>query len=145
MVAKSYQDWKQLTDPFVENKRLYVMVEKPKGGEKKVRWYTKAEYDRMYPKSKDNNEHKFGPQKEVLGYHDGYIWIFNNFDQEDAEMKAAPETRYGVYCGWYIPSNINIPDIYADRVRKLEWSRVGNLEGYLVSERVAEMRKELAK
>ena len=39
MVAKTYQSWKKLSEPFMENKRLYIMVERPKGGEKKVRWY----------------------------------------------------------------------------------------------------------
>ena len=46
MVAKTYQSWKKLSEPFMENKRLYIMVERPKGGEKKVRWYNEAEYAR---------------------------------------------------------------------------------------------------
>ena len=86
MVAKTYQSWKKLSEPFMENKRLYIMVERPKGGEKKVRWYNEAEYTRMYPQEKKDTK-KFKPQKEVLGYHDGYIWIFNNFDHDDEWMK----------------------------------------------------------
>lgn len=142
MVAKTYQSWKKLSEPFMENKRLYIMVERPKGGEKKVRWYNEAEYARMYPEEKKDVK-KFKPQKEVLGYHDGYIWIFNNFDHDDEWMKNSV-ARYGVYCGWYIPSNVEIP-AGAPPVEKLEWSRVGNVEGYLIPEKVEENKRRMSR
>ena len=47
-VAKSYEKMALSGDPFVENGKMYVNVIAPKGL-KKVRWYSDAEYKRMYP------------------------------------------------------------------------------------------------
>ena len=52
--------------------------------------------------------------------------------------------RYGVYCGWYIPSNVKIP-AGAPPVEKLEWSRVGNVEGYLIPEKVEENKRRMSR
>ena len=49
MVAKSYQTLEIVQEPFSENGRLYVKVKTKKGTIKKVRWYSEAEYARMYP------------------------------------------------------------------------------------------------
>ena len=49
-VAKTYAHMKVEGEPFKENGRMYVNVIAPKGI-KKVRWYSDAEYRRMYPES----------------------------------------------------------------------------------------------
>jgi hypothetical protein len=49
MVAKSYQKLIQIGEPFVSNGRQYVKVQTNKNTTKTVRWYTEAEYARMYP------------------------------------------------------------------------------------------------
>ena len=52
MVAKSFQNMEMLTEPFEENGRMYIKVRNPKTGtERKVRWYTEKEYNKMYPDS----------------------------------------------------------------------------------------------
>ena len=54
MVAKSFQSLRQIGEPYTKNGRQYVKVEKKSGGEREVRWYTEAEYAKMYPDEKIN-------------------------------------------------------------------------------------------
>ena len=49
MVAKSFQNMKQLGEPFNEKGKMYVNVKNEKSGTvRKVRWYTESEYAKMY-------------------------------------------------------------------------------------------------
>lgn len=52
-VAKSYQSLEILCEPYVLDKgRQYVKVRTKNGENKQVRWYTDAEYAKMYPEAK---------------------------------------------------------------------------------------------
>ena len=54
MVAKSYQGLEILCEPYELAKgRLYVKVRTKSGANKEVRWYTEAEYAKMYPEAKE--------------------------------------------------------------------------------------------
>ena len=48
MVAKSYQNMEIVSDVYMVSGRKYVKVRDNKGAEKQVRWYSDAEYAKMY-------------------------------------------------------------------------------------------------
>ncbi len=74
-VAKTYQSFEQVGEPFSENGRFYVLVKAPKG-EKKVRWYSDAEYRRMYPDAVKENDLMDFDARHAFGFREGgYITI----------------------------------------------------------------------
>ena len=52
LVAKSYQNCEQVTEPYMANGRQYVKVRMPNGTIKQVRAYTEAEYRKYNPEVK---------------------------------------------------------------------------------------------
>ena len=112
-VAKTYANMKISGDPFMENKRMYVNVISPKGL-KKVRWYSDAEYRRMYPgeenKNGKHNTMDFNA-RHVFGFGvDGYITIYAG-DQSTLEqfVESHHESfRRNLTFGYYTPSRIPV-------------------------------------
>lgn len=143
MVAKSYAGLEVVGEPYEKNKKKYVKV-KSGGSLKEVRWYSDAEYARMYPdevaKSKWN-------AKKAFGFDKGYITIFGNSAGEDDEWFAASKARYSVKFGWYFVSQDEVPELPTYAVPKqLEWDRVGNYDGtfkpdYIITSVVKELFK----
>lgn len=135
MVAKSYQALKICGDPFNVNGRPYVMVEKPDGSTKQVRWYNEREYARMYPH--ENQIKTLKTAKEVFGFDKGFIWIFcgDTYTYKDY-LRDLPQTRYHVLWGWYIFSTEILPEDIPNEisVESLPWDKVGNSDGSLKSE-----------
>lgn len=129
-VAKTYAKLEISGDPFMENKRMYVNVVTTKGL-KKVRWYSDAEYRRMYPDEvKENDKHNVMDfnARHVFGFGDsGWIILYkgNKDDIEsfvDANHKAF---RYNCTFGYYTPSRISTPVLPSGIIPvKLNWSEV---------------------
>lgn len=150
-VAKSYQEWKKESEPFEVNGKMYVTVRRPNGSTSNVRAYTEKEYNRMYGPcasavaeataaavSVPTPKHKV---KNILGFQEGYIWIFKG-DLEEAEYWFAktPECRYHVAFGWYIVSTDNIPFDIPCCIEsiKLPWEKVGNDDETLLPTSIVE-------
>lgn len=127
MVAKSYEGLPQIGEPYKKNNKMYVLVKAKSGAEKEVRWYSDAEYARMYPEA--TNESKWNAKK-AFGFDKGYITIFGKTVPEDDEWFAASKARYATWFGWYFVSQDEVPELpsYA-RPMKLEWDKVGNYDG----------------
>lgn len=143
MVAKSYQNSEILCEPYKENGKMYVNVALKTNPCKKVRWYTEAEYKKMYPEIKvtpkienngdylRENNHKL---KETLGFGEApndFIYIIKGY--EDEKHKAyffnSPCCRR---CGWWgFFYNHNAAVLPTDmpegtELVKLYWNEVGN-------------------
>ena len=74
MVAKSYQAYEILTEPYTKNGRKYVDINY-KNKTKTVRWYSDAEYAKLYPPTTT----PVAPTidlRNILGFQKGYITIF---------------------------------------------------------------------
>ena len=134
-VAKSYQELEITCDPYEKNKRLYVKVRKgPGGAEREVRWYSDAEYARMYPEEKVEVK-RLRSVKDVLGFELGYITIFKG-DVEAVEewLRAQPTTRYHCAWGWYIISTDEVPQLPNEiSAVRLPWESVSQPNGELKS------------
>ncbi len=111
-VAKTYAKMEIRGEPFMESKRMYVNVVTPKGL-KKVRWYSDAEYRRMYPdevvEDGQRNIMDFNA-RHVFGFGvDGYITIYRGNEEllnefvEDHHESFRRNLTFGVYTPSYIP------------------------------------------
>lgn len=129
-VAKTYEKMEICGEPFMENKRMYVNVKAPKGL-KKVRWYTDAEYRRMYPNEATENVKRnimdFNA-RHVFGFDsDGYITIYRG---DEGLLQQFREThqeffRYNLTFGIYTPSYIHVRDLPAGIIpTRLNWEEV---------------------
>lgn len=149
-VAKSYQEWEKLTDAYEKDNRMYIKLRNPKGAEKEVRAYSETEYRRLYKESPLPTDASpsvkikvpAGPVvKNVLGFQEGYIWIFKG-DLERAEywFEQTPECRYHVTFGWYIVSTDSVPFDIPSCIEsvQLPWEKVGNTDGTLLPKGIIE-------
>lgn len=139
MVAKSYSKLKQINEPFKENGKMYVTVVTEKGAQKVVRWYSEAEYAKMYPevtidKTKDPY---YKSQKEVLGFSKGYITIFKGVTPENEWwFEQNQYCRWARWWGWYVPSTFAVPCDYPKGVVsvRLTWGPMGGEGDWLKDE-----------
>lgn len=137
MVAKSFQSMKQMGEPFMENGKMYVKVQNEKTGTiRKVRWYTDAEYAKMYGEKVDKPASEFKCQKQILGFEKGYITIFKGDTYANLEWFKRSIARYCKFWGWYIVSTDEIPEDLPDTVTpvQLPWELVGKEDGTLIPE-----------
>lgn len=124
MVAKSYQGWATYGEPFEENKRMYIVVITDRGAHKKVRWYTDAEYAKMYPEEAPKVT-KIRSTKDVLGFSKGYITIFKGDTYSLLEWFQESTARYHKFFGWYFISEEELPEIPAGITPiQLKWEDV---------------------
>lgn len=110
-VAKSYTNFEFLGDPFTENGKEYIMVRNPKTGtERKVRWYTGAEAEKItgVKEAPTKNKH-YRPLKDVLGFEKGYIWLCAGCSYDQKEEVKVAGARYNANWGWFFPSEVELP------------------------------------
>ena len=141
MVAKSYQNMEIVSDVYMVSGRKYVKVRDNKGAEKQVRWYSDAEYAKMYGTPVDHSKDPFyKTQEQLFGFDQtGFITIFkgNTYAVKD-ELKGLEGARYTRLWGWGIPGNVVIPEIAGVEALHLEWKSVGNEDGSLKSDEAIE-------
>lgn len=138
-VAKSYQSLEIVGDIFVSSGRQYVNVKTKSGALKTVRWYSDAEYRKMYPEAPAADRSAdpyYKPQKEVLGFTKGYITIFKGDTYAEIDWFRASIARYARWWGWYIISTEEVPaDLPAGiEAIRLPWESVGQDSGELKPE-----------
>ena len=134
LVAKSYQGLEQICDPYKVNGKLYTKVRMKNGSLKQVRVYTEAEFNRYNPEVKIIKPAK--SRRDILGFGEkGFIWIFKGETYENLDWFRASPCRYTRVWGWYLPSDIEMPDPIPTNVEpiKLEWADV-SLDDQLIPE-----------
>ena len=110
-VAKTYEKMEISGEPFVENKRMYVNVITPKGL-KKVRWYSDAEYRRMYPDAVVAHDVMDFNAKHVFGFEEtGYITIYKGSDVEGWANEDRTNIRFNCTFGFYTPGRLDTPHL----------------------------------
>lgn len=124
-VAKSYQKLATYGEPFEENKKMYIVVITARGAHKKVRWYTDAEYAKMYPEETPKVV-KIRSTKDVLGFSKGYITIFKGDTYSLLEwFQEELKCRYHKFFGWYVISEDELPTLPAGiEPVQLKWEDV---------------------
>lgn len=138
-VAKSFQSFEMLTEPYIVSGKQYVKVRNPKTGtERQVRWYSASEFEKLYPEMVQAQDTFHNIQKEALGFTKGYITIFKGDTHAHIDWFRASIARYARWWGWYIISTEKIPNDLPDGLEpiQLPWDIVGNDDGKLKPESV---------
>ena len=130
MVAKSFKSYEILCEPFKENGRLYVNIKNPNTGNiRKVRWYSEAEYSKLYPEDKIEDPY-YKPQKITLGFEKGFITLVKG--KVDKYWAVAVGARATRLWGWYIPSDTELPELPQGlSFQKLSWEEISKDEKLL--------------
>lgn len=134
LVAKSYQNLEQITEPYELNGKMYVKVRTKTGVAKQVRAYSEKEYAKYNPEVKVIKPAK--SRRDILGFgENGFIWIFKGETYENLNWFRASPCRYTRVWGWYLPSDIEMPDPIPTNVEpiKLDWADV-SLDDQLIPE-----------
>lgn len=126
-VAKNYEKYEQLGEPYLIRGRGYVQLS-INGVPTEVRAYNDEEYEKMYPQNPQN-------PKEVLGFNNGYITLFTGSTKLVKDWFASIGARYHKIFGWYLPSTIDTPEITPEGIKlvQLGWDEVSN-NGHLKAE-----------
>jgi hypothetical protein len=137
-VAKTYSSLEILTEPYEkENGRKYVEVRLKSGKPKEVRWYTDAEYARLYPEAGGTitiPQPEKPHLKKALGFDEGYITIFKGDQETNNDWFRLSNARYHSTWGWYVVSTEETPNDLPFGIEpiKLYWkditTPVGNLK-----------------
>ena len=130
LVAKSYEGLTQVCEPYKVNGKDYVKVQLKNGSLKVVRAYSEAEYKKFYPEVKIIQPAK--SQKEILGFGEpGYIWLFKGDTYAALDWFRYQPTRYARTWGWYLPSNMEMPQPLPAGITpvKLPWEAVCEADG----------------
>ena len=127
-VAKSYVALEQTCEPYKKNSRWYVRVRQASGAEKEVRWYSDAEYEKMYPdEANPETVKRIRSVKDVLGFSKGYITIFKGDTYPLLDwFQAEPKCRYHNFWGWYVVSEDELPQTIPAGITpvQLKWEDV---------------------
>lgn len=148
MVAKSYQELEIVGDVFVSSGRQYVNVRLKSGKLKSVRFYSEAEYKKMYPDATPavarSADPYAKPQKEILGFTKGYITIFKGDTYSEVDWFRASICRYSRWWGWYVISTEEVPADLPTGLTpiRLPWDSVGNESGELKPEHLVKQGVE---
>jgi hypothetical protein len=142
-VAKSYQKYEIICEPFIDNGRAYVNIKKD-GSLKTVRWYTDKEYATMYKLPKNggasletvSSKPPAPVVKDILGFKNGFITLITGPTENWEEYLNMSNARYSRVWGWYIISTEIVPSDLPDDLTTmtLSWSLVGNEDGTLLPE-----------
>lgn len=134
MVAKSFQTMTQVGEPYESAGKMYIQVKNEKTGNiRQVRWYTEAEYAKMYGEKVEKSPKEFKSQKQVLGFEKGYITIFKGDTYANLEWFRHSIAKYCKMWGWYIVSTETLPVDLPVGIEPIElkWEVVGEESGML--------------
>ena len=122
-VAKTYAHMEIQGEPFSENKRMYVNVLAPKGI-KKVRWYSDAEYARMYP-NEVKDEPEFNAYR-AFGFNDSdYITLYKGRNVEEWAENDRHNIWNNLAFGYYTPGRLELPNLSNGiEAVQLKWEQV---------------------
>ena len=124
-VAKTYEKMELIGEPFQESGRMYIYVSAPKG-QKKVRWYSDAEYRRMYPNAVIEHDIMDFNAKHVFGFEEtGYITIYKGSNVEEWANEDRTNIRFNCTFGYYTPGRLGTPHL-TDGIEpiRLMWEEV---------------------
>lgn len=124
-VAKTYEKMMLVGDPFQENGRMYVNIQAQKGI-KKVRWYSDAEYRRMYPAAIIKDTTMDFDARHAFGFGDeGYITLYKGKNIEEWAEHDRHNIYYNLTFLYYTPGRLVLPRLNSDITPiKLTWDEV---------------------
>ena len=131
-VAKSFQELKIITEPYQIDGKFYVKVQNLRGYIRQVRWYTEAEYEKMYAETCSSGQKiEAKSKKDALGFVNDYITIFKGNTYPLIDWFKSEGARYNTLWGWYFPSDKQVPAIIPAGIEscRLYWDDISNPRG----------------
>ena len=137
-VAKSYETWPRLCDPYEVNGKMYVKLRSPSGKEKVARAYDKPQVSSVKNKNSEVTIIKAAKsRRDVLGFGEaGFIWLFKGETYPVLDWFKTSPCRYTKLWGWYLPSNIEMPSPIPAGIEpiKLDWTEI-SLDNQLIADK----------
>lgn len=128
MVAPSFESYKKVTEPYSKNGKMYIDVEHPNTHNvRSVRFYTEAEFAKLYGKKLGIAPVPQFNQRKVLGFgNDGYITIFKGVTAAHEDFFNKSNARFCNLWGWYVPYTEDIPENLPEGIIpvRIGWSMV---------------------
>lgn len=144
LVAKSYEGLPFVSEPYILNGREYIKVRTKNGSIKQIRSYSESEYKKYNPKAKVVKPTK--SRRDVLGFGEqGFIWIFKGNPSsavyENLDWFRASPCRYTRVWGWYLPSDIEMPDPLPANIEplKLNWADVSANDDLISDDKIVKV------
>lgn len=110
-VAKTYAKYPIEGNIFKESGRNYVNVKTAKGL-KKVRWYSDAEYKRMYPNEIVERDIMDFDARSAFGFdEEGYITLYKGHNVEEWAENDRRNIRYNLTFLYYTPGGMTLPKL----------------------------------
>lgn len=133
-VAKTYEKLNLAGEPFKENGRMYVYVI-AKNGQKKVRWYSDAEYQRMYPTAVVQKNTMDFDARSAFGFGaEGYITLYKGKNVEEWADEDRTNIRYNLTFGYFTPGRLDAPHLSAGiEPIRLTWTEVQDHDNIMKS------------
>lgn len=123
-VAKTYAKMSLIGEPFQENGRMYIYVAAPKG-QKKVRWYSEAEYRRMYPDVVLTQTNVTFNARHAFGFDEGYITLYKGHNVKTWAEEDRTNIWYNLIFGYYTPGKFDLPTMKEDITPiQLKWEEI---------------------
>ena len=124
-VAKTYAKMEISGEPFRESGRMYVNVITPKG-QKKVRWYSDAEYHRMYPNDAFEKHAMDFDARYAFGFREaGYITVYKGRNVEEWAEDDRNNIWHNLTFGYYTPGVLELPRLIEGiEPIKIMWEQV---------------------
>ena len=136
-VAPSYQKFTQMADPYMENGRMYITLKDESTGRvKKARWYTNAEYKKLYPNAPIETANDCSIH-DILGFggEDDGITLFKGDTYSELDwFHLHKECRYHRILGWYVVSSEEVPTALPKGITPVRalWNKVSGADGKLL-------------
>ena len=130
-VAKNYENYPQLCEPYTAHNRLYVKIS-INGNPVEVRFYTDKEFAEMY-------NVPISP-KDALGFSEGFITLFRGNVENYAAWFKKIGAKYHSIFGWYLASaEINDQELPPGlQAYRLDWEDLLQVDGSLKSSKQME-------
>lgn len=139
MVAKTWQKYPVLCEPYEKNGKLYVQVRTKTNPCKEVRYYSEYEYAKLYGEPVNCG---FSWQARCP------ITIYYGADETDPFCRLVPNMRYSTFFGWYsVKGDVYEGVLPSDMKRfQLEWDEIHDESGkQLSNEEIARIVNEKGK
>lgn len=122
MVAKSYQGCPVVSDVYTINGKMYIKILDKRGNQKQVRWYSEAEYEKIY------STKIIKPQtiQEKMGFAQGFITLLQGNTYLVKDWIKEQGGRYSEIYNWYFPSEVTLPAQYPEGIVpiQLTWEQM---------------------
>lgn len=133
MLAKTYTNYPILSEPYEKNNKTYILIKMKNGNTKEVRWYSVAEYNKLY---KENLKDPLScPNKTSIGFTHDSIYLITGAVEENEDYLRISPARRNRYFDWFFTETPpqDLPSTLS--AVKLDWELVQDEDNWVKPEK----------